>query len=278
MAHHIGGDFVAAAENDGVVIAIIAYVGDAADEGLHDDGKRARLTRIVQLPQIGVGHQHDLRNGIVEALDFPVINRLHLPPELTDFLLRVVEGENLAETFQSQNFGRKFVAAQPGLKLGRRPGNDAEPDVARKHFAGVARLVVAIKLADRVHGGSLLRAKLRAELRAKRGPVVGADFAIESRGVQSAHGGEHGFVAVHGDVGGSRRRKLRPGTRAEEPARTLRRSTEPGRAGFCQFSLNDYGSLGIAAWDSVPRCGWVWPAHESWMAVSSVDTDIHESR
>jgi hypothetical protein len=29
---------------------------------------------------------------------------------------------------------------------------------------------------------------------------------------------------------------------------------------------------------SATLVGTVWPAHESWMAVSPVDTDIHESR
>src|SRR6266404_1208055 len=59
-----------------------------------------------------------------------------------------------------------------------------------------------VELADRVNGGALLLAQAIAHLRAESRPVVGADVALEAGGVEGAHGGEHGLVAVHSDVGG----------------------------------------------------------------------------
>ncbi len=202
VANDIGGDVFAAAEDNRVMVAEITDVGDAADERLDNDREGAHLGGIGKLAQVSVGDEDDLRDGIVEALDFLVVDGLDLAPELANVLLGVVGGKDFAEAFEGQQVGRKLVAAEDGLEFRRGTGDDAEPDVAGEHFADVARFVLAVELADRVNGGAFLLAQAVAHLSAEGGPVVGADVAFEAGGVERAHGGEHGLVAVNSDVGG----------------------------------------------------------------------------
>jgi len=79
----------------------------------------------------------------VEALDFPVVDGLHLAPELADVLLGVITGKNFAEAFEGQQFGREFVAAENGLEFRRGAGDDAEPDGNERAFRRLCRAIRA---------------------------------------------------------------------------------------------------------------------------------------
>jgi hypothetical protein len=112
VAHNVDRNFVATAEDDGVAVAEVADVGDAADEWLDDDGEGAILGGIENFAEVGASHQDDLRYLIVEALDFAIVDGLHVAPELANLLFLVIGGKQLVETLEGENFRGQLLAAE----------------------------------------------------------------------------------------------------------------------------------------------------------------------
>jgi hypothetical protein len=74
--------------------------------------------------------------------------------------------------------------------------------------------MLPVKLAHGLHSRPLLTAQLLSHLRPERRPVVGAHIGFESGRQQRAHGREHGFAAVHGNVRSWRGSQSWPGRRS----------------------------------------------------------------
>ena len=212
MAHNVNGDLFAAAQNNGVVIGVVADVGDAADKRLDDDGEAAILCRVDNIAEVRTADENDLGDGIVQALNFPVVNGLYLAEELSYVLFSVIGGENLTEALESEHVRGKFVATEQGLEFWCAAGDETEPDVSGKHGAGVAGFVLAVEVAESFDSGAFLAAKGFAHLRAERGPIVGADVTFEAGGVERAHSCEHRFVGIDGDIAAGDRLWARTGS------------------------------------------------------------------
>src|SRR6266850_1333347 len=128
---------------------------------------------------------------------FARVNRLHLPPELADFLFLVIVREDFAEAFQSQHFRWYFVAPENRLKLGRWPCHQAKPEVAGKRRTRILQFVLPIEFPQGVHGRPLLLAQPLAHLRPERRPMVRADIGFKACRDERAHRRKHRFAAVH---------------------------------------------------------------------------------
>jgi len=62
-----------------------------------------------------------LRDGIVKALDFFIVDGLDLAPELADFLLGVIGGKNFAEALEGKHVGGSSSRRRRGWNFGAGP-------------------------------------------------------------------------------------------------------------------------------------------------------------
>ena len=65
----------------------------------------------------------------MQSLDFTVINRLHLPPQLPNFLFLIIIGKDFAETLERNYFRWQFISPQDWLKRRGGPGDQAKPQI-----------------------------------------------------------------------------------------------------------------------------------------------------
>src|SRR5712664_1242598 len=107
----------------------VPHVGNSPHERLDNDCEGLRMCGIQNFPQVRRRNEHDLRDRIMKPHHFAVVNRLYLPPELTDFLFVVTVREDVAETFQRQHFRRYLIPPENRLEFWRGPGNQAKPKV-----------------------------------------------------------------------------------------------------------------------------------------------------
>src|SRR5207237_6736133 len=123
-------NIVRAAQQPRIVVAKIPHVGYSSYQRLDNDGEPARAERVQNLTEIAGRGKHDVRQWLMQALDFAVINGLHLLPEIPDFLFLVIARKKFAESRQRDHIGRQFVAPQNWLKSRCRSGNEAKPQVS----------------------------------------------------------------------------------------------------------------------------------------------------
>src|SRR5215472_9093309 len=167
MTDHVLRNVLGSAQHQRIVVAEITDVGDPPHQRFDHNRELACAIGLENLAKIRSGSENNLRQRLLKALDFPVIDRLNLPPEVSDVLFLVIAGEEFAETRQGNHFRRQFVAAQDGLKRGRRPGNQSEPKIPGKSRTRVAQLVLAIELSYGIYSRPLLLAQPLAHLRAE---------------------------------------------------------------------------------------------------------------
>src|SRR5713101_765790 len=217
VTDHVRRNLLTSAQHQRIVIPKISYVGDAPHQRLDEDRERPRPGRLEDFPQISRRDEYNLRHRIVQPLDFAVLNRLHLPPELPDFLFLIIVRKDLAETLERYDFRRQLIPPKHRLKPGRGPGHQAKPQIPRKRRSGIPQLVLAVKFAHRLHGWTLLLPQALPHLRPECRPVVGADVRFETRRQQRADRRKHRLAAVHTYSA------LRSGPRARSWCRRLRR-------------------------------------------------------
>ena len=179
------------------MIPEVPHVGDSSHQRLDNDCECVRICGIQNFPHVSRRNEHHLRNRIMQPHHFALVNRLHLPPELADFLFLVIVREDFAEAFQRQHFRRYFVSPKNCLKLGRGPGHQAKPEVAGERRAGILQLMLLIEFPHGVHRRPLLLTQPLPHLRPKRRPMVRADIGFKACRDERAHRRKHRFAAVH---------------------------------------------------------------------------------
>src|SRR6267378_5095288 len=117
----------------------------------------------------------------MDLLDFVVIDRLYLPPQLADSLFLVVIRKNLLKPFESDYLGRQYVTPQNRFELRRRAADQSKPDITRKHLSGIGEFVLLIIISHYLDRGSLLVLHPVAQLRAHRRPICRAYIGFVSR-------------------------------------------------------------------------------------------------
>ena len=134
----------------------------------------------------------------MQLFDFAIVDRLHLPPKLPNFLFFIIGGKNFLKAFERDHFRRQFVATQIRLEIRRRPADQAEPNVARKHCARIGQLVLLIEIAKHLDGRALLMLQAVSQLRAHGRPFFRTHVRFVTGGEQRTHRREHCFAAVYG--------------------------------------------------------------------------------
>src|SRR5438034_5562965 len=86
----------------------------------------------------------------MQALDFPVVNRLHLLPEIANLLFLVISRKKFAESQKRDHIGRQFVTPQDGLKRRSGTGHQPKPQVSGECRSRVAQFVLPIELPNRI--------------------------------------------------------------------------------------------------------------------------------
>src|SRR5215472_692533 len=205
-----------------IVVAKIPHIGNSPYQRLDNDVEPPRAVRIENLPEISGGGVHNLRQRFLQALDFSVVNRLHLPPELANLLFLIVTRKKFAESQKRDHIGRQFVTPQDWLKPRSGPRHQPKPQVSGKCCSRVAQFVLAIELANRIHGWPALLAQTLAHLGTEGGPIVRADVRFKTRSEQRAHGREHSFAAIHVDGGFLGSLRARGGSRCPHFGARLR--------------------------------------------------------
>src|ERR1700722_16410317 len=116
----------------------------------------------------------------MDLLDFVVINRLYLPPQLADFLFLLVIRKNFLESLERDPLWRQFVAPQNRFEFWRRPADQSKPDIPRKHLPGVGQFMLLVKIAHHLYRGPLLMLHPLPQLRTHWRPICRADIGFES--------------------------------------------------------------------------------------------------
>ena len=129
MTNYIRGNLFSSAQHQRVVISKISYVGDAPHQRLDDDCKCPRPGLLEDFAQISRRDEHNLRDWIMQPLNFALINRLHLPPHLPNFLFLIVVRKDFAETLKRYYFRRQLIPPQHRLERGGGPGHQSKPQI-----------------------------------------------------------------------------------------------------------------------------------------------------
>src|ERR1700682_3431296 len=135
MANGVRGQIVRAAQHNGIVIAEVPHVGNAADQRLDNNAERSWTGWIHDLAQIVGDHENDLRDRIVKVFDIGVIQRLYLPPQLANLLFLIISRKDFAEAFQGDDFRGQLVASQSELELWAGAGDQPDANILREHRA-----------------------------------------------------------------------------------------------------------------------------------------------
>src|SRR2546429_155950 len=121
----------------------------------------------------------------MQALDFPVVNRLHLLPEIANLLFLVISRKKFAESQKRDHIGRQFVTPQDGLKRRSGTGHQPKPQVSGECRSRVAQFVLPIELPNRIHRWPALLPQPLAHLGTESGPIIGDR---KSTRLNSSHG------------------------------------------------------------------------------------------
>src|SRR6516162_8215637 len=116
----------------------------------------------------------------MQALDFSVVNRLHLLPEVANLLFLVITRKKFAESQKRDHIGRQFVTPQDWLKRGSGPGHQPKPQVSGECRSRLAQSVLPLELPNRLHRRSALLPQALARLGTEGGPIVGAHVGLKT--------------------------------------------------------------------------------------------------
>src|SRR5437899_12008348 len=80
-------------------------------------------------------------------------------------------------------------------------GHQSKPPVSGECRCSVAYFVLPIDMPMRIPRWGTLLPQPLAYLGTEGGPIIGAHVRFKTRSEQGAHGGKHGFAAIHGHGG-----------------------------------------------------------------------------
>ena len=128
MANIVHRQIVLRADDQLVVVAIIAEIGIAACQQFHINGKRSRIVGFQDFTKIAGNLQCQFRNGRAISFHAAIVFRLVMLPEQVQLRFAIEIGQNFVKPFEGQRIRRQIFAPKFEFEFRRRPRCQGEGD------------------------------------------------------------------------------------------------------------------------------------------------------